>query len=779
MKRNLIIPACVAVLLTGACTPKVDLTFLQEDDAFVLPAKMFDNYAKAISKADEAARIELLDKGYSIADSLTANNGGSTLFKFANGVAERFFAVDSPLKDEDIYRLALEREAKCSALEPDDYKRLVWKNAILEKNALGRRIVNIPVNKPGCDTVSLQSIIDRRSVIFVYGEECRTCEKLTADLKKSKILKDAAAEGKISLISIFAGDDQTELPATGKSLEGWENYIDSYSSIHYENSFDSRLIPSLYAVTANGVVTVKGSLDVKEIEKAVTAAVPDSLVIELKDGERIWGGRIADGQKMPYEDGFRTSMHANNGNQVEPLLLSNKGRYVWCDNPFDFRIEGDRLILTNLMSDVETGIVGKTLSEAFHYSSKTYFPADGQLPPVEFFEMPQYNTWVELIYNQNQADVLKYAHNIIKNGLPAGIIMIDDTWMEDYGKWVFHPGRFPDPKAMCKELHDMGFKLMLWVCPFVSMDQYEIYAELCGRDAFVKTTEGRVYPVEWWNGYSASLDFSNPKALEWFDIQLHRLMDEYGVDGFKFDAGDFNLWPDDGVTMGNEKNYELCEDFVRYAASYPFNELRAGWKNGGRPIVNRLHDKTHSWDAIKALIPEMMAESLMGYYFACPDMVGGGSFASFLPGCVIDQDIIVRSAQTHALMPMMQFSVAPWRVLDKEHLNAVLESVKIRQSLLPEIVSLMEAAAKDGEPVVTPLEYNFPGKGYEDIVDQFMLGKNLMVAPMVNPGNQREVVLPAGYKWTADDGTEYEGGQTVTIDVPLNRIPRFRKKLTY
>ncbi len=51
------------------------------------------------------------------------------------------------------------------------------------------------------------------------------------------------------------------------------------------------------------------------------------------------------------------------------------------------------------------------------------------------------------MYDQNQRDVLKYAHAIVDNGLPPGVLMIDDNWQEDYGKWTFHPGRFPDPKA--------------------------------------------------------------------------------------------------------------------------------------------------------------------------------------------------------------------------------------------------------------------------------------------------------------------------------------------
>jgi len=112
------------------------------------------------------------------------------------------------------------------------------------------------------------------------------------------------------------------------------------------------------------------------------------------------------------------------------------------------------------------------------------------MPPAEFYRVPQYNTWIELMYNQNQEGVLNYARGILANGLPAGIIMIDDTWQEDYGKWNFHPGRFPAPKAMCDELHRLGFKVMLWICPFESMDQYQICHKIESFGGFLNEADG-------------------------------------------------------------------------------------------------------------------------------------------------------------------------------------------------------------------------------------------------------------------------------------------------
>ncbi|MCG8514154.1 MAG: hypothetical protein MI740_08435, partial [Halanaerobiales bacterium] len=95
-----------------------------------------------------------------------------------------------------------------------------------------------------------------------------------------------------------------------------------------------------------------------------------------------------------------------------------------------------------------------------------------------------YNTWIELMYDQNQEDILKYAHDIIDNGFPPGVLMIDDNWQEDYGKWDFYPSRFSNPKAMMDELHNLGFKVMMWVCPFVSPD-CDVYRDLASKGAFL------------------------------------------------------------------------------------------------------------------------------------------------------------------------------------------------------------------------------------------------------------------------------------------------------
>jgi alpha-glucosidase len=520
---------------------------------------------------------------------------------------------------------------------------------------------------------------------------------------------------------------------------------------------------------------------------AVSIGYSQEKIIEVKldSDEKIWSGIIEDGDQMPFVSGYKMDFASDNkGNQLQPLILTNKGQYVWSEVPYSFEIQDQKILITDPYSQVVTGTHGSTLAEVYRYVSNKYFSPSGKMPDKLMFTAPQYNTWIELNYNHNQADILKYAQAILDNGLPPGVFMIDDTWQEDYGLWDFHPGRFPNPKAMIDELHNMGFKVMLWVCPFVSADQKLIYYELLENKAFMMqkespqtTWETSTIPamIPWWNGISAELDFSSPYAVDWFNKQLDRLVTDYNIDGFKFDAADMRFYPESALSKGGITSNEHSELYAQFGLRFPLNEYRACWKMAGQPLAQRLHDKGHSWEDLQRLIPLMVIEGLSGYTFACPDMIGGGLLSTFEDDGKLSQELIVRSAQCSALMPMMQFSVAPWRILDKTHLDAVKQSVKVRDKFASLILKLAEESAVTGEPILKSMEFVFPNQGFSEISDQFMIGDSLLVAPQVYSGVKKRVVkLPKG-KWKSDTGSIYEGGVDISIEVPLNRLPYFER----
>jgi alpha-glucosidase (family GH31 glycosyl hydrolase) len=522
----------------------------------------------------------------------------------------------------------------------------------------------------------------------------------------------------------------------------------------------------------------------------VTLSAQSTQKVELTilKGEYWWAGITSQGYQMPYSASSTASFDMwgeNFGNQAQPLLISTKGRYIWSEEPIKYIFDKGKIKVTVRAGEIVTGTAGNNLRTAYDYAAKTFFPSNGKIPEPMLFEKPQYNTWIELMYDQNEEDILKYAQSIIDKGYSPGVLMIDDNWQENYGVWEFSAKRFSDPKGMMKKLHAMGFKVMLWVCPFVSADS-EVFRKLQKEKLLVldkdkeqevlwANSRNKAAIIRWWNGASASVDLTNPKGYAWFKSQLDYLVNEYGVDGFKFDAGDAAFYNGDMISYNARIPNDHTTKFAELGLDYPLNEYRAGWKMAGLPLAQRLRDKTHKWEDLVKLIPDQMSQSVMGYAYTCPDMIGGGEYQSFLHGAVIDEELVVRSAQVHALMPMMQFSVSPWRVLSKENADICLKMSKLHEEFGPYILSLAKEASITGEPIVKPMELAFPGNGFEMIKDQFVLGNDIIVAPVVEKGSRsRSVVLPKG-TWVAEDGVKYKGGRSVQILVPIERLPYFRR----
>ena len=226
--------------------------------------------------------------------------------------------------------------------------------------------------------------------------------------------------------------------------------------------------------------------------------------------------------------------------------------------------------------------------------------------------------------------------------------------------------------------------------------------------------------VKWWSGYSFAYDFTVPEARRHFSDILKGLQRDFGVDGYKFDGAD--IW--------------------HYTLSSP-----TGCKfNKG-----------------------------LGYAYTCADMIGGGLLGDFeAKKYTIDHKIFIRSCQVHALMPMMQFSLAPWRVLTKEEMTICRDAANLHVEFVAYILSLAHYSSKTGEPIVRYMESEFPHQGLEMVRDQFMLGSDWLVAPIVSADDSREVRLPKG-TWTDDLGQKHVGPNTLDLtNVPLGRIPRYR-----
>jgi alpha-glucosidase (family GH31 glycosyl hydrolase) len=496
--------------------------------------------------------------------------------------------------------------------------------------------------------------------------------------------------------------------------------------------------------------------------------------VSLLPGERWWGGAVADGHAMPFQTGFRRDLQDAAENQVMPLLISNRGRYIWSDDPFAFEFSNSIVaIRPRNGTPVRVGDGHDGLAGALAAAGAAHFPPVGSIPDKRLFAAPQYALWIELVFEPTQAKVIAYAEDALAHGFPPGVLILDEQWHGAYGEWQFHAGRFPDPEAMIDHLHALGFAASLWLVPYVTPDSV-VFRELHDKRLLISDETGEPRIGRWWNGYSAGLDLLKPEAVVWLERRLDALR-ELGVDGFKFDGGDRSFY----AQLGCARPEEYTAAWNAIGLDHALNEYRAGWRAAGLPLAQRQHDKHHTWNGeagLASLIPHGIAQSLTGHAYHCPDMIGGGDYLVFphQGPDVIDEELFVRSAQCSALFPMMQFSAAPWRVLrDEVKVGYCRDAAMLHVRFGELILQLAEMAARTGEPILRPLAYNFPGAAYETVDDQFMLGTDLLVAPVIEQGAvQRSVALPGG-RWRADDGVEYDGPAEIVVDAPLARLPWF------
>ena len=416
--------------------------------------------------------------------------------------------------------------------------------------------------------------------------------------------------------------------------------------------------------------------------------------------------------------------------------------------------------------------------------------------PHDVFKAPIWTMGSQYSTDFNQEKILNYAREIVKNGLPRSIITIDVGWQKEHGDTEFDKTRFPDPKKMVDELHSMGFKVILWMVPYISSTSSN-YGE-ARRNGYLIKDEWSDLPifVPWsfvtqiafditqFNLYSAArgitkplcsavIDLSNPEAFNWYRNKLNRLVEEYGIDGFKCDQGEGAFLPIEGSTYQkitpNEYS-DLCTDLGK---NFDYYEIRTGWfsqKHGGWV---REYDKFSSWDqynGLKSVITEALTLSIIGYSYILPDAVGGGQF---FEDNELDEELYTRWVEVAAFMPIMQFPSSYFQQSEKVRETAK-RYMQIHEAIAPYIVYLAEESKEIGLPIIRPLFFHYPDQECFSIDDEYLLGEALLVAPILEKGaRSREIYLPNGTWIDIWSGDQIEGGRWVDYPAQLDEIPVF------
>lgn len=509
-----------------------------------------------------------------------------------------------------------------------------------------------------------------------------------------------------------------------------------------------------------------------------------TLKLTMEKGECWWGGDVALGGLMPL---MRRSFQSFDlqriltENQVTTLFISNKGRFVWCEDGFQVRFIFGNIVFRSEKSPIVFKEGFGNLRGAFLHASKEFFPPCGRHPAEKMFTRPQYSTWVALGYKTSQQSVLEYAEGILKAGMPAGTLIIDDGWQQSFGDWRFHSEKFPDPQELLMRLSRMGFEVMLWISPFVSRKAPD-YEYLARNSMLLRNNRGEVSKTKRQKGSEAVLDFSNPDTEVWFRSKIEALEKAYpNIVGIKQDAGDPKYYFEDDISYGGVTPNEQARLWAAFAEGFAYNELRASVNFGGRAVMQRQMDKIHTWGnlaGLRSLIPCAMLQGVMGYPYLSADMVGGGQIRSFgkILKHFVNPELFIRSAEVSALMPAMQFSYPVWQLRRKKAREKILNAVKIHMEFAPYLMECVRRASETGEPIIRIMDYDFPDDGMEDITDQFMLGHKYLVAPVTRGKSTKKIVsLPTGSWKHLNTEQIYRGGQDIEVNAPTGVIPIFER----
>ncbi|GBP18690.1 Myogenesis-regulating glycosidase [Eumeta japonica] len=321
--------------------------------------------------------------------------------------------------------------------------------------------------------------------------------------------------------------------------------------------------------------------------------------------------------------------------------------------------------------------------------------------------------------------------------------------------------------------------------PLVYAINYDIYVLKICYSYFVTNEEGSV-DTSWWNNNGsvpAYIDFTNPEAAEWWSSRVRALSETYGIDSFKFDAGESSWSPQIPVQDGDINLHpgHIVQSYVRTCAEFgPMIEIRSGMRTQDLPVFVRMVDKDTFWgfnNGLATLITTLLQMNLNGYTLVLPDMIGGNGYTGEdLVGREPPiKELFIRWLQANTFMPSLQYSFVPWDY-DSETIEICKKYTQLHADYADDIVRAIEASMEKGTPVNAPIWWIDPTDEVALATwDEYLLGEKILVAPVVEEGaTARNVYLPQG-TWVDAATSEVYTGPVWLEDypAPLDTLPYF------
>ena len=409
-----------------------------------------------------------------------------------------------------------------------------------------------------------------------------------------------------------------------------------------------------------------------------------------------------------------------------------------------------------------------------------------------------------------ESRVREVARAFRESRTPADVIYLDIDYMDGFRVFTWDKARFPDPPKLISDLRRDGFRTVLIIDPGIKVDEnYRVYTEGKAGGHFVKDEKGAEFHGSVWPGVCAFPDFTSAAAREWFASYYRQHLAE-GVAGFWNDMNEPGIFLNDATPKPDiyhhpMKTFPLTarhagdgepDTHARYHNVYgmqmaratfeglrklrpderPFVLTRAGYAGVQRFSAVWTGDNVASWDHLRLSIPMLTNLGVSGVPFVGAD-VGGFSgnpspelYARWLQAAALTP--FLRSHSEAGSNPHEPYSFGP-RFTD---INRA--SIELRYRLLPYLYTLFHDHTQTGAPVMRPLWFEYPDDDRTYLnEDQYLVGRDLLVAPVVTEGAaKRRVYFPRGDAWVDWwTGRRYEGGTDAEVEAPLERLPLFAR----
>ncbi|MEQ8238293.1 MAG: alpha-xylosidase [Cyclobacteriaceae bacterium] len=412
------------------------------------------------------------------------------------------------------------------------------------------------------------------------------------------------------------------------------------------------------------------------------------------------------------------------------------------------------------------------------YRDITGFPS---MPPLW-----SYGVWMSRMTYFSAEEVEGICDRLRTDKFPCDVIHLDTGWFETdwLCEWKFNKERFPDPKAFVHKLKEDGFRVSLWQMPYIAKEA-EQHDEAIANNYVGPLQASRAQGGSNFSAldYAGTIDFTYPEAVEWYKDLLRKLL-EMGVVCIKTDFGEEIHMEASYHGMSPEKLNNLYALLYQKAAYEVTEEMtgdgiiwaRAGWAGCQRYPLHWGGDAACSWDGMAGSIKGGLHLGLSGFAYWSHDVPGFHGVPNFM-NSVIPVDLYVRWTQFGVFSSHLRYHGTSKREPYEypEIADIVRSWWNLRYALIPYILEVSEQALDTGYPVLRAMIFHHPNdKTCWHIDDQYYFGDQILVAPIMNSENKRDVYLPEGDWICFFSGKEYGGNQWIKgYDSSLKDMPVF------